>query len=115
MTCNNLLTPQSIITAHSTPELFSYGFHFVKQVHLQTLRMIPIFLHYLNTPYQPHMQNFKHFLWVMHFLHYHLKINLFLRLTKNKCFFTGPLRSCPRGRCLVSLPMVEAAGPILHV
>jgi len=56
------------ITAHSTPEPFSYGFHFVKQVHLPTLRMIPIFLHCLNTPYQPHMQNFKHFLWVMHFL-----------------------------------------------
>ena len=56
------------ITAHSTPEPFSYGFHFVKQVHLPTLRMIPIFLHCLNTPYQPHMKNFKHFLWVMHFL-----------------------------------------------
>src|ERR1041385_5480937 len=80
------------ITAHSTPEPFSYGFHFVKQVHLQTLRMIPTFLHCLTTPYQPHMQNSKHFLWVMHFLHYHLKINLFLRLTQNKCFFTGPLR-----------------------
>jgi len=56
------------ITAHSTPEPFSYSFHFVKQVHLPTLRMIPIFLHCLNTPYQPHMQNFRHFLWVTHFL-----------------------------------------------
>src|ERR1041385_3236410 len=70
------------ITAHSTPEPFSYGFHFVNQVYLQTLRMIPIFLHYLTTPYQPQIQNSKHFLWVMHFLHYHLKINLFLRLTQ---------------------------------
>jgi len=31
------------ITAHSTPEPFSYGIHFVKQVHLSTLRMIPFF------------------------------------------------------------------------